>query len=308
MRSRLSQSWRAYGRALRPCPDLIRTVAHAARTRTSTVLIAAQLTYLLARPRAPALPKRLAQELAALDPAPGDPVAWLVHRRSATERTIAFELDAHGRLASVVKLGRAADARLAHEASVLAALARGAPPSGVVLPTVLGFEHTQSVCAIRTRLDVTGLIRPPYEWSDTTLEAAKEAFLSLRQRLDTLQPGVLPTRLGAVGPAVAETPSHGDFTPWNLFRVTTDRSISFAAIDFEEAGLWPEWWDPARLLMSALEEGRIESSRIASAARILGVESSAASTYIDVVLRDESPLDVARRRSRLDAFVAALRA
>jgi hypothetical protein len=283
-------------------------VGHSARTRTSMVLLAAQLTYLLARPRAPALPTRLAQKLAALDPAPDVQAAWLVHHRTNTERTIVHELDAYGRLVSVVKVGRASDDELAHEAAVLAALARGAPPSEVVLPTLLGFAHTESVCAVRTRLDITGLARPPYRWSDTTLEAAKEAIFSLRQGLASLQPGVLPAPPGTAGLAGAETPSHGDFTPWNLFRVTTGGSISFAAIDFEQAGLWPEWWDPARLLMSALEEGRIESSRIASAARILGVGSSAARAYINVVLRDESPLDVDRRRPRLEGFVASLRA
>lgn len=306
-RRRLAQSWTLYGCALRPGPDLIRTVGHAARTRTSTALIATQMRYLLARPREPALPALLAQRLGALAPAPGDPVAWLVHHRTATERTIVFELDAHGRLASVVKLGRAADARLAHEATVLATLARSAPSREVVLPDVLGFEHTPSVCALRTRLDVTGLARPPYEWTDATLEAAKQAILSLRPRLAAFAPGALPTSPGTVGPAVADTPSHGDFTPWNLFLMTTGRSVSFAAIDFEQAGVWPEWWDPARLLMSALEEGRIKSRRIASAARILGVGSFAARSYVDAVLRDESPADVARRRPRLEAFVASLR-
>ncbi len=305
VRNRLSQSWTVYGQALRPTPGLRRTVGHATRTWMSATLVGSQLRYLMGRPRDSRLPAQLEQELAVLDAGQGQPVTWLVHHRPNTGRTLVHEIDAQGQLLSVVKLGRASDLRLAHEAAVLSALGRAAPPRPVLVPTVLGFEQHAGGGALRTRLELAGVAQPPYRWGDAMLAEAAGAIQGLRQNLLRLPPETLAPE----GPGALEgVPSHGDFTPWNLFVVRSHGARLFGVIDFEQAGRWPAWWDPTRLLMSALEERRIAPHRSASTARLLGVRRDEASEYVAVLLQDHRGLDGGRRRDRLERFAASIEA
>jgi len=305
VRDRLAQRWTAYGRALRPSDELRRILGHASRTRVSSSVVAAQLAFSLRHPSGDALPVALAREIASLEATEGVPVTWLVHERP-TGRTIVHEIDARGALMSVVKLGNSSDDALVHEALVLGALRQGPARPDPVLPTPLGFAQTATRCALRTRLDLSGIARPPYRWDDRTLEAARRAIESIQEQLALVPSELLGS--GADGErSDRRTPSHGDFTAWNVFLLARPNGPRLAVIDYEESGFQAEWWDSARLLVTLVEERRVRPEHVARAARRLGVGSDAALAYIDVQLGGADRDLHAGRRARLESYRSSIR-
>jgi hypothetical protein len=268
IRERLSQTWTAYGCAQRPTTDLQRILGHATRSRATAFVVNAQLSFVMRHPRAAAPADHLARRLEPLGAPPDRPTTWLVHVRPSTGRIIVHEIDGRGRLTAVVKLGDADDQGLAHEARVLAALRDIECPPELVLPELLGFSSGPEGAAIRTRLALGRPFPVPYRWSDRLLIEIRSALDQLHRCLGRLPEDLLlPSSLRE-----GDTPSHGDFTPWNLFLHGDRVAPRFAVIDYEEAAHRPAWWDARRLVDSAIAERRITRGRAARAAEILGLD------------------------------------
>jgi hypothetical protein len=265
--------------------------------------VTAQLLYALRRPRDELPPEALRADLAPLGSAELPAATLLVHRRPNTGRTIVHEIDGHGRLRSVVKLGDASDVALGHEAKVLSALS-SCQPGGVRVPEVLDFACTSSRCALRTRVDLSGIVSPPYKWNDHTLAAAGRAIDNLHEALNRVPVSDGPAVPGDAG----DTPSHGDFTPWNLFQLKEQGGPAFAVIDYEAVGRWPASWDATRLLVSACEERRIGLGHVARAAKTLNVGSADVTRYIDLHVAQRSELMDTQRRNRFERYATLIRA
>jgi|tagenome__1003787_1003787.scaffolds.fasta_scaffold20936210_2 hypothetical protein len=303
LRRRSAQAWTAYGRAASPSRELRRVLGHATRTPLSARVASTQLAFALQRPRAEALPAPLRDVLFTLGSDGRAAATWLVHSRPNSGRTIVHEIDGAGRLLAVVKIGDAADDALAHEAAVLSALAAGPARNGVGVLEIIDFERDSGRSALRTRLDVTGLVDPPYRWDRRTLLSAAHAIRSLQERLLQL-PGTLLTNPVLSEPAVAAVgaaPAHGDFAPWNLFLLKRGDRATFAVVDFELAAQWPANWDATRLLVTACEEHRIRRRDIARAATVLGVRADDVVEYLDVQGQAQAtPIDAPARRRILN--------
>jgi len=295
--SRHSQAWRAYGRPLATTSMIEDVVAHATRSYASRVAVAGQIRRCLSRPVASVLDpdvRAIVSRLPELDPGA---TTWLVHTRP-TQRLVVHELAGSGELLSVVKFGGRDDPGLHREAAVLSALAPNSSLCSehrvsLAVPELLAVSRDEAGLALRTRLNLSGLKKPPYAWTNAVLGRLAEVIKTLRGLLAARCS--LSPRTDSSAWAAAETirgeggaPGHGDFTPWNLFFLDAALDVKVAVIDFEETGIWPTWWDGARLLATAVTEGRIRRSRVGFAVEKLGLHRHELLEYVETQRRMQS--------------------
>jgi hypothetical protein len=289
-RARLSLAWLSYGSHVSPSVGLKHAVGHAARGRMSARLLSAHLTHVLRRPRSTSLPAELRAMLDLVGPSQPASTTWLVHVRPQAARTIVHEIDGAGSLLSVVKIGRSEDEKLQRERRVLEHLA-GEQPEGrshVLVPRLVAAADDGVACVLRTRLDLGGLVAPPYHWHEPTLELADSALATLHRMLAsvdgarTLQPAA--AGISQMSPARQLVTSHGDFTAWNLFLVGEGADARFAVIDFEDCGIEPSSWDAARLLTTLWSEGRVRARHASRAAAALRLTRAELAHYVTTKL------------------------
>jgi hypothetical protein len=262
--ARLHQGWRAYGKSSLAAKETRWTIAHAARGRLTATLLQIQLQALLVRPQASTVEDSLTEILEHLGPTHPPTASWVVHRRSSTARTIVHEIDGSGRLVGVVKIGATQDDKLQRERAVLRAVNSTPKPRDAVLPMLVADHDDGTTCAMRTRLDLEDIQRPPYAWTEELLAGLGAAINSLHRVLSAAP--ITWTDVGEGG-----VPSHGDVTAWNLFALGPPGHLRFGVIDLEEAALRPPWWDACRFLATASEEGRLRAADVPRAAGILRV-------------------------------------
>jgi len=298
----LSQSWAFYGEPIRHPAEIQRTIGHATRSSASKRALVARLRHLTRRPAGSAPPPLVSGALGLLGHPTEESRSWLVHTRPGSRRTIVHEIDGSGSLRSVLKLGDATDERLKFEAMVIGSLDRqpeSVHPS-VIVPQLLGTASDGSTYAMRTRLDLSDLVAPPYRWQPKTFDAAGSAIVALHRLLaevpdmpfaqtETPTPG-RPHRTGvsAGRPDMRDqwqeplVPSHGDVTAWNLFLLGQDSRTRFAVIDFEECALRPKWWDGSRLLATLWAEGRVTTPDLKHAAHAVSIVRPELIEYLTV--------------------------
>jgi hypothetical protein len=278
VRARLSLSWSVFGRPIAATNEMTRVLTHAARTRRSSLLVAADLRHRLRHPAGAAPPAPLKAILEIFPDGDVETATWLVHQRPSG-RTIVHEISPRGGLNSVLKIGRVGDLKLEREQRVLGTLTnQTVKVSGAVFPVLLAVATNESILALRTRLNLDGLAAAPYPWSSPILGAMGKAMVQIREETSAANSGFrwhFPPEPSMTDPSGSRktqlAPSHGDFTAWNLFLLHDGPGWRLGIIDFEEFGLWPAWWDAARLIMTGWEEGRLKTRNLPAVAGKFGL-------------------------------------